>query len=240
MPIGQTSLSIGLRTAASQRRKTNCNSGAGELVSSPSADDWKSRYRPIRDWDRMFAEGEWDYLDSPGEAARYALIAGYIHRRQNAGRVLDVGCGTGLLCRYLDQSRVRYSGIDLSPTAIAHARERFSQGHFQVSDMASSEPPPRQLFDALVFNEVLPHVEDPLGSLSRFFNFLRADGIVVISTFQNRNLRSNAAMFSALLDGALKQGRWIALAGCEVVTSEKGLKWRIDVIARDAGPSAGF
>jgi SAM-dependent methyltransferase len=108
------------------------------LVSTPSADDWKSRYTPIADWDRMFADGRWDYLDSPSEAPRYAVIAGYIHRRPDAACVLDVGCGSGLLYRYLDQSRVTYRGIDVSPTAIGQARERFPRAQFDVADIGAT------------------------------------------------------------------------------------------------------
>jgi hypothetical protein len=79
----------------------------------------------------------------------------------------------------------------------------------------------------------LPHVEDPLGSLTRYLTFLTPGGLGLISTYQNTNLRSNAAMFSSLLHDQLEQGRFKALATCEVVASEKGLKWRIDVISRE-------
>jgi 2-polyprenyl-6-hydroxyphenyl methylase/3-demethylubiquinone-9 3-methyltransferase len=187
----------------------------------------------------MFAEGKWDYLDEPGEAARYALIAGYVHRLRSATDLLDVGCGTGLLCRYLDQSRVSYSGIDLSPTAIDQARERFPNAKFSVADVAQYEPPLGQTFDAIVFNEVLPHIEDPLGALDRYLGFLRASGILVISTYQNPNARSNAAMFTELLQDVLAHGRYQSLTGCEVVTFEKGLKWRIDVIGSAATNAEG-
>lgn len=178
----------------------------------------------------MFAEGAWDYLDDDGEAARYALIAGYVHRRQGPTDVLDVGCGAGLLCRYLDQGRVRYSGLDLSETAITQARERFPGADFSVADLAVYEPPSNRTFDIVVFNEVLPHVEDPLRSLSRYMGFLAQSGFAILSTYQNVNESSNAAMFTRLLDELLAMGRLNSLTGCEVVTFEKGLKWRIDVI----------
>lgn len=198
-----------------------------------SGDAWKSRYRPILDWDRRFAEGEWDYLDDAGEAPRYALIAGYIHRRSNEAIVLDVGCGAGILFRYLDQSRVRYSGIDLAPTAIAQASARFPQAEFNAIDIAKYEPPPGQEFDVIVFNEVLTQVPDPFGSLSRYLNYLRPDGIAIISTYQNANPQSNSAVFTELLASVLNDGAFKALTGCEVATSEKGMKWRIDVLAGD-------
>ena len=203
-----------------------------------SANAWKKRYTPIKEWDRMFSEGRWDYLDSIGEAARYALIAGYIHRRPSVNDVLDVGCGAGILIRYLDRSRIRYRGIDLSQAAIDQARERFPHDRFDAIDLASYEPASGELFDAIVFNEVLPHIDDPLGSFSRYCNYLRPHGIVIISTFQNPNPSSNAAMFTALLDEAVAAGDLIVLTRSEVTTSEKGLKWRVDVLAGDHEPRA--
>ncbi|MGN6057907.1 MAG: class I SAM-dependent methyltransferase [Sphingomicrobium sp.] len=192
------------------------------------------------DWDRMFAEGKWDYLDSAGEAARYALIAGYVHRRSGSLHVLDVGCGAGLLWRYLDHSRVRYMGTDLSAAAIAQATERFPDAEFTCSDLCDYEPAAGERFDAIVFNEVLPHLNDPFRSLRRYLDYLTAGGIAVISTYQNANPSSNAAKFSASLQEALAAGDFKALAGCDVTTFEKGLKWRIDVIAGNSDSHANY
>lgn len=45
-------------------------------------------------------------------------------------RLLDIGCGTGVLCRYLPKE-VDYTGVDASPRLIAYARAQnaSSQGH---------------------------------------------------------------------------------------------------------------
>jgi 2-polyprenyl-3-methyl-5-hydroxy-6-metoxy-1,4-benzoquinol methylase len=206
----------------------------------PSAKPSESDPKRTLDWDRMFAEGKWDYLDSPGEAARYALIAGYVHRRPGCLRVLDVGCGTGLLWRYLDHSRVRYVGTDLSAAAVAQATKRFPDAEFSCSDLSDYEPASGERFDAIVFNEVLPHVKDPFGSLRRYLQYLGSGGIAVISTYRNANLRSNAARFLATLQEALARGHFKALAGCEVTTFEKGLKWRVDVIAGRSDSDASY
>ncbi len=195
----------------------------------------KDGRKAIPDWDRSFAEGRWDYLDDTGEAGRYALIAGYIHRRQGPSSVLDVGCGAGLLCRYLDHARVRYRGIDLSPTAIAQAAARFPSRRFEVGDIADHRPPPDETFDAIVFNEVLPHVAEPIRSLDRWTRYLTASGVIVISTFRNANPASNAALFIGLLDEELRRQTVRRLTGCEVTTFERGLTWRIDVLAVSRG-----
>jgi 2-polyprenyl-3-methyl-5-hydroxy-6-metoxy-1,4-benzoquinol methylase len=204
------------------------------------ADAWKSSFKPITIWDDMFADGRWDYLDSIGEAPRYAVIAGYIHRRLGKSRVLDVGCGAGVLFNYFDQSRVRYTGTDVSSAAIDQARRRFPDVDFTSCDIADFKPAGGETFDAIVFNEVLPQVEDPFGSLARYKQYLKPGGVLVVSTYQNTNPTSNSAVFSALLEQCISEGCFKALAQCEVSTSEKGLKWRIDVVAGDDQPNDGF
>ena len=51
-------------------------------------------------------------------------------------RVLDVGCGVGDLYGYaLRQGiRVQYTGLDILPEMVAHARERYPEARFEVGD----------------------------------------------------------------------------------------------------------
>jgi SAM-dependent methyltransferase len=59
-------------------------------------------------------------------------------------RVCDVGCGFGDLHDYLRTrfGEVRYSGLDLSPSLVARARERHPGVAFRVQDILE-EPPER-------------------------------------------------------------------------------------------------
>lgn len=200
--------------------------------------DNKAGYRSLGDWDSMYAQGRWDYLDDLGEAPRYALVAGYVHRRGGEINLLDVGCGSGILLKYLDQSRVRYCGIDLSPTAVEQAKNRFPNADFRtcrIEDYWSAT----SCFDVIVFNEVLPHVEDPLGSLARYSSYLTARGIMVISTYRNVQ-HSNEDLFASLLEDALKTEQFVAVTGCELATFEEGRRWRIDVVGACSDIEAPF
>lgn len=178
----------------------------------------------------MFVDGQWEYLDSLGEMPRYGVLAGYVHRLPGEIDVLDVGCGAGILCRYLDQSRVRYYGTDLSASAIAQAMERFPGRDFQAIDLAKYNAPAGMSFDVIVFNEVLPHVREALAHLRRYLAWLKPNGFAAISTYQNANPTSNALIFAKALRTALSNGEFEELAACEVINSNN-LKWRVDVIA---------
>ncbi|MHB1423546.1 MAG: class I SAM-dependent methyltransferase [Gemmataceae bacterium] len=76
-------------------------------------------------------------------------------------KVLDVGCGTGLLTAALDDflsERGLYVGADISPEAIAFCRARFQRANFafHVSEMTKL-PSLKEHFDFIVFFSVFTH-----------------------------------------------------------------------------------
>jgi 2-polyprenyl-3-methyl-5-hydroxy-6-metoxy-1,4-benzoquinol methylase len=191
---------------------------------------WRATYQSIADWDGMFADGRWAYLDSLVEAPRYALIAGFVHRLFPRADILDGGCGEGHLFGYLDPARAHYRGFDLSPTAIAQARSRYPAGEFSVSSLDAYRPVPDEHYDAIVFNEVLPHIPDPLETLDRFRALLRPGGAVLISHFQSSNEGANARRLTRLLDTEITAGRYEAVAETEVASCASELRWRVTVL----------
>lgn len=76
-------------------------------------------------------------------------------------RILDVGCGTGLLAEalhdFLGESGL-YAGTDISPEAVAFCRSRFLRGNFSfhLSDMTKL-PSLEERFDFVVFFSVFTH-----------------------------------------------------------------------------------
>src|SRR5687768_7735334 len=56
-----------------------------------------NQIRRRRRWNRQYAAGEWTWLARPGELARYSILAGYALELKPGGKLLDVGCGEGLL-----------------------------------------------------------------------------------------------------------------------------------------------
>ncbi|HUJ85907.1 MAG TPA: class I SAM-dependent methyltransferase [Burkholderiales bacterium] len=92
------------------------------------------------------------------DSARLAYARDYLRARPGE-RVLDIGCGTGDILRYLPA--VRYVGYDLSQSYIDRARERFGdRGEFHCravdDDLAQGEPS----FDLAIAHGVLHHLDD--------------------------------------------------------------------------------
>lgn len=82
-------------------------------------------------------------------------------------QVLDIGCGPAPLARDVARVGARYTGVDLSPRMIAHARERHGRhGRMLVADacnLAANEGIMPAAFDAAVFLLSLQNI-DPLDS----------------------------------------------------------------------------
>jgi SAM-dependent methyltransferase len=135
------------------------------------------------DWARAYGSGQLDYFRELDDLGRYSLVAGYV-RFFGSSRILDVGCGPGLLRLFLDdRALTRYVGVDLSAEAIdraqqhADARTEFRRGDVMVMDLPKVE--------LVVLNEVLYFAPDPTAMLDRVAALLADDGILVTSMWRH-------------------------------------------------------
>jgi 2-polyprenyl-6-hydroxyphenyl methylase/3-demethylubiquinone-9 3-methyltransferase len=122
---------------------------------------------------------------------RAQFVAG---RAKLAGaRVLDVGCGGGLLCEALARAGARVTGIDLAPGMIEVARLHAAEQGLEISyDVVSAEQIANMNpagFDVVTCMEMLEHVPDPERMTATLARLAKPGGGVFISTI-NRNLKS--------------------------------------------------
>lgn len=100
-------------------------------------------------------------------------------------RVLDVGCGDGLIAHRISTTRKSHvTGIDMNPVALYHAREKHasyaSTDSFVESSIYDFESD--NLFDCAVVVEVFEHVELPDGLLSKLQQLIKHNGKLIITT----------------------------------------------------------
>ena len=108
-------------------------------------------------------------------------------------KILDVGCGGGILSESLAQHGAKVLGIDLSEKAldIAHlhlleSEQAVDYRKISVEELAREMPGD---FDAIVCMEMLEHIPDPESAVSACAKLLRSGGHFFASTI-NRNLKA--------------------------------------------------
>ena len=166
---------------------------------------------------RKFAEQAEGWWDPTGPAKplhdlnpvrlRYLIDHGGLAGR----RVLDVGCGGGILAEAMAAHGATVLGVDLAPalvdTARAHAQQNGVSVAYRVAsaEQLAAEAPGG--FDLVTCMEMLEHVPDPAATMAALAALVRPGGDLVVSTL-NRNLRSYlvAIVGAEYLLGVLPRG----------------------------------
>ncbi|MEW5786760.1 MAG: bifunctional 2-polyprenyl-6-hydroxyphenol methylase/3-demethylubiquinol 3-O-methyltransferase UbiG [Pseudomonadota bacterium] len=108
-------------------------------------------------------------------------------------RVVDVGCGGGILAESLAASGAQVTGIDLSEKALKVARLHQLESGVQVDyrlvavEALAEETP--ESFDVVTCMEMLEHVPDPASVMAACARLVKPYGWVFFSTL-NRNPKS--------------------------------------------------
>lgn len=137
------------------------------------------RGRALLDLYRAMEDG--DYLrEEAGRRATARRLLDLLERHApRRARLLDVGCGHGLL---LDEARARgWQVLGLEPSASARAHAVRELG-LPVRDATLADLAPDERFDAVVMADVLEHVDDPALELGRCARALRGGGVACVVT----------------------------------------------------------
>jgi 2-polyprenyl-3-methyl-5-hydroxy-6-metoxy-1,4-benzoquinol methylase len=154
---------------------------------------WCKR-RILRDqrerWNHQYASGRWTKLHSEIERARFDACATLLRQHARGGRILELGCGEGILeSRLAPGEYTRWLGVDLSEVAIARAQPRANEHvRYLAADMCAFTP--QETFDAIVFSESIYYVPQPGNVLRRYACFLNPGGVLIVSIFTTK--RSDA------------------------------------------------
>ena len=107
-------------------------------------------------------------------------------------RLLDIGCGGGLLSEPMARMGANVLGADAAdknlPVARAHANQSnlvIDYRHTTVEDLVEKV----ERFDVILNMEVIEHVASPSSYLDACFELLEPNGLMICSTI-NRNIKS--------------------------------------------------
>ena len=128
---------------------------------------------------------------NPPRVAYIEKCAGSLKNR----KVLDVGCGGGILTEALAARGAKATGIDLAEASLAVAREHAQTSKLHIdyraiaAEALAAEMP--GAFDLVCCLEMLEHVPDPESVVAACAALTRPGGTLVFSTI-NRNPKSYA------------------------------------------------
>ncbi len=111
----------------------------------------------------------------------------------NGKKVVDIGCGGGILAESMAARGAQVTGVDLSEKALGVARlHLYESGQTVDYRLISAEDISREApgsFDVVTCMEMLEHVPDPASTIRACAALVKPGGYVFFSTL-NRNIKS--------------------------------------------------
>ena len=108
-------------------------------------------------------------------------------------KVLDLGCGGGILAEALAKASANVSGIDIEASLIDVARSHAALSGLAIDYQVMNVADLKQQYDVIVCMEMLEHVDCPLAIVQSIAACLKPGGLVFLSTI-NRSLKAYAQL----------------------------------------------
>ncbi len=179
---------------------------------------------PKEELDKGYETGVWSFLNSLDELANYMVVVGYIRHfskmSDDSPKILDLGCGIGNVTKLLeDFSKGKYTGLDISDTAVMQAQERnFENAEFYAGAFEDWET--EEKFDFIISTGAIHYAENPLLILQKYSKNLKENGKFVISLWR---YGQNKAIWR-------KIEKHFEVVDSTVVKNHKGIVWDIKVL----------
>jgi SAM-dependent methyltransferase len=96
-------------------------------------------------------------------------------------RVLDAGCGWGTTLEALERAGYRAAGMDVSRRMLERLDCDRPDRRLFVADLTQPLPDGIEAFDAVLALDVIEHIDDDRGAVSRLSELVRPGGLVIVS-----------------------------------------------------------
>lgn len=142
--------------------------------------DPKGKFRPLHKFNPVRLK----FIRETAER-HFGLTPGLVKPLEGL-RLLDIGCGGGLVCEPMARLGAQVTGVDASEanikTALTHAKEQALDIDYRAGTaeglIDSGEPP----FDIVLNLEVVEHVADPRQFLMDTASLVKPGGLMIVAT----------------------------------------------------------
>jgi SAM-dependent methyltransferase len=125
--------------------------------------------------------------------ARHRFAYQYALEFVSGKDVVDIGCGTGYGCSLLAQKARRVVGIDYDAAAIAYCKTHYAAPNIEFMQEEATLPGSADQFDVAIVFQVIEHLPDPAGFLSRVGKIVRPGGTILLTTPNSRTGSAKAS-----------------------------------------------
>lgn len=181
--------------------------------------DWNEalarKYDRFEDWHRK----SW-YPISYVASKRVRDVIAYLDITSPQQKILDVGCGPGIVLGQVPQGELH--GVDLSSHLVAMARERLGDRAHIKRASAEELPFDSNSFDAVFCTEVLEHTLNPDKAVAECVRVLKPGGRLVLSVPNEKVID--------FLKGVIRLvglGRLLAKGGPDGSAGRTGHEWHL-------------
>ena len=123
-------------------------------------------------------------------------------RLTSSSRVLDLGCGPGVVTETLAADAGEIIAFDIAPEMIYHAFQRCEEAHLAnvgfVVGHAERLPFHESSFDIVVTRLTFHHFPDPRAAISEMSRVIRSDGSIIIADVVSSEVPEEAKLHNAL------------------------------------------
>ena len=173
-------------TEASIKDLLNMNESAKAIKGKP-----RNEARPKLDWDPKGYAGLYEKGSAASNffAERIRIILDLIHEDKK-GKVLDAGCGPGMMIRHLIDGNRKIVGLDLSPAMIRQCLQTpdLSAGVEFLCGSVESLPFMDGIFDVVLAMGVLEYVTEAAEAARELARVTEKDGIVIMTMLNKISL----------------------------------------------------
>ncbi|GLC94531.1 type 12 methyltransferase [Cupriavidus sp. TA19] len=104
-----------------------------------------------------------------------------VQSAEGASSLLELGLGHGITSSVFEQHFERHVVIDASPAVIENFRRQFPDSKVEIAESYFEEFETSERFDVIMFGYILEHVDDPVGILRHFRQFLAPGGRMFVT-----------------------------------------------------------